>query len=166
MNGGTVSRCVENVTPPPFRDAQTFARPRVTSWSVTFHPRATSHLETKSTAPLSAPVEESIVRSSAASATTSVMRGKLVTQRAKPETAGTVGTTGTASPQRCRERVFSARSAVKLLIEHEGRVRLRRANPTGRGRRCSLRWFGSCLFVRAEGAGALLGEQTKQRGRR
>jgi len=26
-----------------------FVRPRVTSWSVTFHPRAMSHLETKST---------------------------------------------------------------------------------------------------------------------
>src|SRR5438270_6696772 len=53
------------------------ARPRVTSWRKTFQPRATSHLETKSTAPPSAPVEESMLKSSAASATTSVMPAKL-----------------------------------------------------------------------------------------
>ena len=38
--GGTVSRCVESVTPWPLRDAQMLARPRVTSCSETFHPRA------------------------------------------------------------------------------------------------------------------------------
>src|SRR5579884_3926933 len=79
MYGGTVSRCVERVTPrpPPEREAHTLARPRVTSWSVTFQPRATSHFDTKSTAPFSAPVDESMVNSSAASATTSVMSPKL-----------------------------------------------------------------------------------------
>ena len=51
-----MSRCVEKVTPPPERDAQTLARPLVTSWSVTFHPRATSQRDTKSTAPASEPV--------------------------------------------------------------------------------------------------------------
>jgi hypothetical protein len=33
-----------------------FERPRETSWSVTFHPRAMSHLETKSTTGPSEPV--------------------------------------------------------------------------------------------------------------
>ena len=54
MYGGTVSRCVESVTPRPARDAQTFARPLATSWSVTFQPRAISQRETKSTAGLRA----------------------------------------------------------------------------------------------------------------
>src|SRR5215472_8001816 len=80
MYGRTVSRCVDSVTPRPLRDAQTLARSFVTSWRVTFQPRATSHFETKSTAPLSAPVEESNARSSAASETTSVMRPKLASQ--------------------------------------------------------------------------------------
>ena len=39
MYGGTVSRCVESVTPPPARDAQTLPRPGETSCTVTFHPR-------------------------------------------------------------------------------------------------------------------------------
>ena len=38
------------------REPQMFARPRLTSWSVTFQPRATSHRETKSTAAASDPV--------------------------------------------------------------------------------------------------------------
>ena len=59
MYGGTVSRCVESVTPPPARDAQTLRASRATSCIVTFQPRAMSHFETKSTAPLSAPVDES-----------------------------------------------------------------------------------------------------------
>src|SRR3954449_3304956 len=73
MYGGTVSRCVESVTPPPARDAQMFARPFATSCDVTFQPRAISQRETKSTAGPSAPVEDWRASSSAASATTSVI---------------------------------------------------------------------------------------------
>src|SRR3954470_7856537 len=73
MYGGTVSRWVESVTPPPAREAQMFARPFATSCDVTFQPRAMSQRETKSTAGPSAPVEDWSARSSAASATTSVI---------------------------------------------------------------------------------------------
>jgi hypothetical protein len=72
--GGTVSRCVESVTPPPRRDAHTLPRPGVTSCTVTFHPRATSQRATKSTAFPSRPVGDWMETSSAAMATTSVMR--------------------------------------------------------------------------------------------
>src|SRR3954470_19280320 len=77
MYGGTVSRCVEKVTPPPARDAQTLARPFVTVWVVTFQPRAINHRETKSTAGPSEPVDDCSASSSAASETTSVMREKV-----------------------------------------------------------------------------------------
>src|SRR5215207_6692818 len=77
MYGGTVSRCVDRVTPPPAREAHTFARPFATSCRVTFHPRAISQRETKSTAGPSAPVEDCRARSSAASATTSVIAQKV-----------------------------------------------------------------------------------------
>ena len=113
MYGGTVSRCVESVTPRPLRDAQTLARPRVTSWRCTFQPRATSQLETKSTAPLSAPVEESIARSSAASATTSVIPAKL----AGPETSenGPAGSRNNRHPERSEgSAVLNCRSLALL----------------------------------------------------
>jgi len=58
MYGGTVSRCVENVTPLPAREAHTLARPLVTSWVVTFQPRAMSQRATKSTAGPSEPVDD------------------------------------------------------------------------------------------------------------
>src|SRR5450830_660783 len=78
MYGGTVSRCVENVTPLPACDAQTFARPFVTSWVVTFQPRAMSQRATKSTVGPSDPVDDWIASNSAARATTSVMTLKIV----------------------------------------------------------------------------------------
>src|SRR6478609_7772952 len=73
MYGGTVSRCVDRVTPPLPCEAQTFARPLATSCDVTFQPRLISQREMKSTAGPSAPVEDWRARSSAASATTSVI---------------------------------------------------------------------------------------------
>ena len=75
-NGGTVSRCVESVTPPPRRVAQTFERCGSTSCSVTFQPREMSQRATKSTASFSRPVVDSRDSSSEASATTSDICGK------------------------------------------------------------------------------------------
>ena len=72
--GGTVSRCVERVTTPPRREPHTLARPGDTSCRRTLHPRATSQRATNSTAAPSLNVGDSIARSSAASATTSVIR--------------------------------------------------------------------------------------------
>src|SRR5688500_16309140 len=74
MYGGTVSRCVDSVTPPPLRDAQMLPRPGVTSWTVTFQPRLTRRRDTNSTALPSPPVGDLMESSSAHSATTSVMR--------------------------------------------------------------------------------------------
>src|ERR1019366_879845 len=54
-------------------DAHTFPRPGVTSWTVTFQPRATSQRATNSTARPSSRVVEGMASNSAASATTSVM---------------------------------------------------------------------------------------------
>ena len=90
MKGGTVSRCVERVTAPPAREAQIFPRPGETCWMVTFQPREMSQRETWSTAGPSPPLGEWMERSSAASATTSVMGRKVHGRQAVGEAFGII----------------------------------------------------------------------------